>query len=80
MSPPGSKARATEIAGQLQASPNHEARLVVELVALLMDTSRDALVSASRDNIFQLQGQAQAYRTLHTMLTVPSPVRNTKGE
>ena len=69
-----SKQRVTEIATILQASPATEARLAVEMVQLLVESSREALVNAGPTEVFVLQGKAQAYDRLLKMLTERSPV------
>lgn len=72
-----SKERIAEIAAIIQSSPSTEARLMVEMMGLLVSHSRDKLVAAPTTDIMLAQGQARAYENVLKMLTVANPVRRT---
>lgn len=68
------KARIEEVASNLQKSISQEAMAIKELVGLLFENAKHNLVEAQGEDLLRLQGEAKAYRHLHTQLTRPSPV------
>ena len=67
------KARAQALATDLQKSSTHEASAAKELVDLLFEEAKEALVTASGEETIRLQGEARAMERLYKKLTVSAP-------
>lgn len=74
MAKASSKARVQELASNLQKSIAAEAAWAKEIVALLLEDTKNNLVTAQGDDMLRKQGEAQLLQRLHTDLTRPSPV------
>lgn len=71
------RARAHQLASDIQKSNNYEANAIKELIEFELEKAREALIDADHD--FRVrQGEAQALRKLHARLTHPAPVLRTK--
>lgn len=68
------KARVQDLASDLQKSSAHEAAAVKELLQLLIEDAKEALLDAQPADFQRLQGEAQALRKLHERVTRPAPV------
>lgn len=68
-----SKERLAELAGHIQRSTAAEARMVVEMVGLMVEESRGRLVDAEGQDIHRVQGEARALTRLYKSLTVKPP-------
>lgn len=67
-----SKATAVELAGRLRdaaKSGDPAAATTVQMVKHLYEATKDSLVTAAGDDMLRLQGEARAYKKLHTDLT-----------
>lgn len=72
------KARVQDLASDLQKSSAFEAAAVKELLTLMIDDATEALVDAQPADFQKLQGEAQALRKLHTLVTRPAPALRTR--
>jgi hypothetical protein len=70
---PSSKRRQTEITEMLRLSPSPDARGAVELVGLLLEDARSALVQAAADDMLRVQGEARVLDRLYKRLTTAPP-------
>ena len=70
------KARVQVLASDIQKSSAFEAAAVKELLALLIDDATEALVDAVPHDFQRMQGEAQALRKLHVLVTRPALLRN----
>jgi hypothetical protein len=61
--------RAQQIATELQGRPVDEVRMMIELVALQYELSKDTLVNAVGEDLLRIQGEARAFERLHKLLT-----------
>lgn len=67
------KARVQDLASDIQKSSAFEAQSVKELLELLVEDAKDALLEAQPSEFLKLQGEAAALRRLQTMLTRAVP-------
>lgn len=74
----GRKTRVQELAADLQKSTAFEAIAFKELLVLMIDDAKDALLDAQPSDFHKLQGEAQALRKLHTLVTRPAPALRSK--
>jgi predicted secreted hydrolase len=73
------KARRVELASNIRRSQLPDAAMIKELLGLFIDDVKDSLVSSMGDETIRLQGEAQAFTRLLTMLTREPPTI-AKGE
>lgn len=67
------KERLAELTGHIQRSTAAEARMVVEMVGLMVEESRTRLVDAEGQDIYRMQGEARVLTRLYKSLTVKPP-------
>lgn len=62
-----------DLAQQIQSRrTSQDVQTIMSLLDVSYTLAKDALVSATPENIFRLQGEAQAYEKLIVLLTRPS--------
>lgn len=75
------KARVQTLAGDLQRSNSPEAHAVKELLQLLLDDVKDALVTTSGEGTLLAQGEAQSLtRTLTLLTRAPANIVRKMGD
>lgn len=67
------KVRVQELASDLQKSTAFEAAAVKELLELMIEDAKEALLDAQPGDFHKLQGEAQALRKLLNMVTRVAP-------
>ena len=75
---PNSRTRTTEITNQLRQSHATEARMLVELIGLMLEDARSSLVRAAPEEFQRVQGGAQLLDKLYKQLTVTPPTQENK--
>jgi hypothetical protein len=67
------KVRRSELASNIRRSTLPDAASIKELLGLLVDDAKDSLVDSKGDETIRLQGEAQAFTRLLTMVTREPP-------
>lgn len=67
------KERSAELALAILRSPSQESKMLVELVAVMLDEARGRLVDAEGTDIYRAQGEARSLLRMHRALTIPPP-------
>lgn len=67
------KVRVQELASDLQRSSAFEAAAVKEMLELMIEDAKDALLDAQPNDFQRLQGEAQSLRKFHMLVTRPAP-------
>lgn len=75
---PTNRSRATEILAQLRRSNAPEARLLLEVIGLLLEDARTALVKAAPEEFQRIQGGAQQLDKIYRALTTTPPTQENK--
>ena len=75
---PTNKARLAELAELIRLSPSAEARMVVDMLGLMVDEARLRLVDADGNDIYRLQGETRGLTRLYKSLTVAPPNKETR--
>lgn len=70
-----SRTRSTEIIAHLRTSNAAEARMLVELVGIMVEESRTSLVRAMPEEFQKLQGATQMLEKLYKNLTTTPPTQ-----
>jgi hypothetical protein len=71
------RTRYFEIRKVLSNSSAQEAKMVVEMIGILVEDSRTRLVKAADDDMLRAQGEARAFEKLYRDLTTPAPNQET---
>lgn len=70
------KTRISQLASDVVRSTSREALSIRELVALLIEDTKDALVSSDGSDTLRLQGQATGLAKLHRLVsTAPTNIK-----
>lgn len=72
-----SKERLAELSGYVLRSSAVEARMVIEMIGLMVEEARSRLVEAEGHDMYRVQGETRALTRLHKSLTIPPPSMET---
>ena len=67
------RTRNYEIAQALRNSPVAEARMVVEMLGIMVEDARTRLVQSTESDMLRVQGEARALEKLYKELTTAPP-------
>lgn len=75
---PSNKSRLAELAELIRLSTAAEARMVIDMLGLMVEEARLRMVDADGNDIYRLQGETRGLTRLYKSLTVAPPNKESR--